>query len=139
MVNVTSMACMQIVQQVQAMVNQVMMMVAQMRMAMTGHSVWTDMLNEMQTQTHTTLGNIVSDFGGAFNAIPLSVPSLSIGAAATSPTPPAAATHAPAWPGQITVPVQVRVDGQTVAQTVEKRLIQQRKIRAGGGRGTSRW
>ena len=89
-----------------------------------GGSIWTDMLEEMQAQTTSALGNIVSDFQGAFSDVALSVPTMpsqagpSRGSEASTPL-------ISQLPQSITIPVQVQVDGATVARTVTTRLVQQ--------------
>ena len=92
---------------------------------LTGHSIWPDMLNEMQSQTEAALGNIVGDFEGAFGKIGLSVPEFGGYEA------PAAPGLAESWQTSVTVPVQVQIDGATVTRTIERRLIASRRARGG--------
>jgi phage-related protein len=87
-----------------------------------GGSIWTDMLDEMQAQAQSALGNIVGDFQGAFSDVALSVPTMpsqaspSRGSETSTPMISQLAQS-------ITVPVQVQIDGATVARTVTTRLV----------------
>jgi phage-related protein len=92
--------------------------------ALVGHSIWTDMLDEMQAQTASALGNIVGDFQGAFGDVALSVPTMP-SQAGPSRGSEASAPLISQLPQNITIPVQVQVDGATVARTVTTRLVQQ--------------
>jgi hypothetical protein len=89
-----------------------------------GGSIWTDMLEEMQAQTQSALGNIVGDFQGAFGDVALSVPTIP-SQAGPSRGSEASAPLISQLPQSITVPVQVQIDGATVARTVTTRLVQQ--------------
>jgi phage-related protein len=89
-----------------------------------GGSIWTDMLSEMQAQTASALGNIVGDFQGAFDSVALSVPTMP-SQAGPSRGSEASAPLISSAPQNITVPVQVQIDGATVARTVTTRLVQQ--------------
>jgi len=85
------------------------------------HSIWPDMLAAMQSQTEEALGNIVGEFQGAFGNVALSVPAMG---AIREP----AASAAPAFASQsITIPITVTLDGQVIAKTVKKTLIEQRQ------------
>jgi len=95
-----------------------------------GHSIWTDMLDEMQAQTASALGNIVGNFQNMSLAVPATVPyalPTRLSPAAAAP----AATVAPsiAAPQSITIPITVTLDGQVVAKTVKKILIEERQYR----------
>jgi hypothetical protein len=95
-----------------------------------GASIWTDMLDEMQAQAQSALGNIVGDFQGAFSDVALSVPAM------PSQAGPLRGSEASTplisqLPQSITVPVQVQIDGATVARTVTTRLVQQTSARRG--------
>ena len=95
-----------------------------------GGSIWTDMLEEMQAQTASALGNIVGDFQGAFGDVALSVPTMP-SQAGPSRGSEASAPLISQLPQSITVPVQVQIDGATVARTVTTRLVQQTSARRG--------
>jgi phage-related protein len=92
-----------------------------------GGSIWTDMLEEMQTQTHSALGNIVSDFQGAFGDVALSVPTMpsqagpSRGSEASTPLISLGSQS-------ITIPITVTLDGRVIAQIVEKRVVEKREL-----------
>jgi predicted PurR-regulated permease PerM len=109
----------QIVSTVSSALAQILSMVAQMSAAMVGHSIWPDMLAQMQGQTDVALGNIVSDFGGLFSGI-------TAPAKATAPRGVETASGPAATMQTISVPVTVQVDGATIARTVETRLVQTR-------------
>ena len=91
--------------------------------SLVGGSIWTDMLEEMQAQTASALGNIVGDFQGAFGEVALSVPAMP-SQAGPSRGSEASAPLISQLPQNITVPVQVQIDGATVARTVTTRLVQ---------------
>lgn len=95
-----------------------------------GGSVWTDMLDEMQSQTYSALGNIVGAFQGMSLSIPATVPYAIPYSSPATGSAPAAPTAAPASASQVTVPVNVQVDGATVARTVERRLVMKRQLSA---------
>jgi phage-related protein len=95
-----------------------------------GGSIWTDMLDEMQAQAQSALGNIVGDFQGAFSDVALSVPTMPSQAGPSRGSEVSAPLISPA-PQNITVPVQVQIDGATVARTVTTRLVQQISARRG--------
>jgi hypothetical protein len=90
-----------------------------------GGSIWTDMLEEMQAQTTSALGNIVGDFQGAFSDVVLSVPTMPSQAGPASRGGEASVPLISQLPQNITIPVQVQIDGATVARTVTTRLVQQ--------------
>jgi len=98
---------------------------------LTGGSVWTDMLNEMQSQTAAALGNIVGDFQGAFGSIALAAPEFTGYRAGGYEAPATAPALAAPLQTSITVPVQVQIDGATVTRTIETRLIRNRRARGG--------
>jgi len=111
-----------IVSSVASALAQVRAMAAEMSAAMVGHSIWTGMLDEMQAQTYSALGNIAGAFQGMSLAIPHTIPY----APATTSTPaPAAPTGlaGAAGPLSLTIPVTVQVDSQTVARQVEHRIV----------------
>jgi phage-related protein len=91
--------------------------------SLVGGSIWTDMLEEMQAQTQSALGNIVGDFQGAFGDVALSVPTMVQSQAGPSRGSEASAPLISQLPQSITIPVQVQVDGATVARTVTTRLV----------------
>mgnify|MGYP001061519453 FL=1 len=97
---------------------------------LTGGSVWTDMLDEMQSQTYAALGNIV----GAFEDMSLAVPA----AAAYSPPAPASArAPVPVAAGgaglgtvSLTIPVTVTLDGTVIARYTERRMVERLNLRS---------
>ena len=111
-----------IVSTVSSALAQVLAMAAQMSAAMVGHSIWPSMLEEMQAQAQSALGNIVGDFQGAFGDVVLSVPVMPSQAGPSRRSESSAPLIS--LPSQnITVPVQVQIDGATVARTVTTRLV----------------
>jgi hypothetical protein len=102
---------------------QVQAAAAQMKAQMVTGSIWPDMLAEMEKQTHTSLGNIVGDFQGAFSDVSLAVPSYP---AATRPERSASAfTPSASAPIRIelTNNTPVVVDGRVLYRIIEKRLV----------------
>jgi phage-related protein len=89
------------------------------------HSIWPDMLTEMQRQTEVALGNIVSDFEGAFGNVALAAPTPTMQregrVGLTEPVSVSLGSQS------ITVPITVTLDGQTIARTVKKILLEQRQ------------
>lgn len=87
---------------------------------MVGHSIWPDMLSQMENQTSNSLNAITSMFKSGFAAIPASVPSLSLGASGAGG----------AGNMQLSIPIStvVQVDGQVIASVVEQRRITKRKL-----------
>jgi phage-related protein len=93
--------------------------------ALVGHSLWTDMLTEMQAQTFDALGNIVSAFTGGFGTIAGGVPSGgSVAGGLLSPSLTAALQGlAGNQQTTITIPITVTLDGQTISRQVEQRTV----------------
>jgi phage-related protein len=95
-----------------------------------GHSIWTDMLDEMQAQTASALGNIVGNFQNISFAVPATVPySLAPTSSPAASTPTARTAPSLAASQSITIPITVTLDGQVVAKTVKKILIEERQYR----------
>jgi phage-related protein len=92
-----------------------------------GHSIWTDMLDEMQSQTASALGNIVGNFENMSFAVPATIPYSLSSPAAAAPT--ASATPSVATPQSITIPITVTLDGQVITRSVKKILIEERQYR----------
>jgi uncharacterized membrane protein len=113
-----------IVSSVASALAQVQAMAAEMSAAMVGRSIWTGMLDEMQAQTASALGNIVGDFQGAFGDVALSVPTMP-SQAGPSRGSEASAPLISQLPQNITLQNQVVIDGATVARTVTTRLVQE--------------
>jgi phage-related protein len=93
--------------------------------ALVGHSIWTDMLTAMEDQTRDSLANIVSMFGGSFNAITPGVPSgASVAGGLLSPSLTAALQGLVGnQQTTITIPITVTLDGQTISRQVEQRTV----------------
>jgi phage-related protein len=92
--------------------------------ALVGHSIWTDMLTAMEDQTRDSLANIVSMFGGSFNAITPGVPSgASVAGGLLSPSLTAALQGLGNQQTTITIPITVTLDGQTISRQVEQRTV----------------
>jgi len=97
--------------------------------ALLGHSIWTDMLDEMQSQTTSALGKILGDFQGAFGGIPLTVPVMPpqgrsmAGAEGSAPVLPQTSQT-------ITIPITVTLDGQVISRQVEQRIVDHIKYRS---------
>jgi len=96
-----------------------------------GHSIWTDMLDEMQSQTASALGNIVGNFQNMSLAVPATIPySLATSSSpAAAAAPMASAAPSVATPLSITIPITVTLDGQVITKTVKKYLIEDRRYR----------
>jgi hypothetical protein len=92
-----------------------------------GGSIWTDMLEEMQAQTASALGNIVGDFQGAFGDVALSVPTMP-SQAGPSRGSEASAPLISLGSQSITIPITVTLDGRVIAQIVEKRVVEKREL-----------
>jgi phage-related protein len=98
--------------------------------ALVGHSIWTDMLDEMQAQTASALGNIVGSFQNMSLTIPATVPYVlptNSSPAAAAPTP--RTTSSLGAPQSLTIPITVTLDGQVITKTVKKILIEDRQYR----------
>jgi phage-related protein len=98
--------------------------------ALVGHSIWTDLMETMQAQTYSALGNIADAFGHMSVTIPST---LAYSPAATStPAPSQALTPSAAEPGSFsfTIPITVTLDGQTISRQVETRIVRRANIRA---------
>jgi phage-related protein len=96
--------------------------------ALVGHSIWTDMLDEMQAQTASALGNILGNFQGTFGNVAFSVPTVPV----QTSTMQTSARPAPALSPNtqlITIPITVMLDGQVISKSVKKILIEERQYR----------
>jgi len=85
-----------------------------------GHSIWPDMLERMQDLTHAALAGIVGDFQGAFGGIAVAAP---VAAAPPYTAPAERVVSAPSMPQTITIPITVKLDGETIARITERRLV----------------
>jgi phage-related protein len=94
-----------------------------------GGSIWTDMLEEMQAQTQSALGNIVGDFQGAFGDVALSVPTMP-SQAGPSRGSEASAPLISSGTQSITIPITVTLDGQVITKTVKKMLVEESRYRS---------
>jgi phage-related protein len=93
-----------------------------------GHSIWTDMLDEMQAQTASALGNILGNFQGTFGGLPFAIPTAPVQTNSSQ----ASARSAPAVSSgtqSITIPITVTLDGQVLTRSVKKILIEERQYR----------
>jgi hypothetical protein len=92
--------------------------------AMVGHSIWPDMLSQMENQTKDSLGAIAGMFQGGFAQIPTGVPSFGGGGATASGAGSAGGDM------RLNIPISttVSVDGQVIANVVEQRRITKRKL-----------
>jgi hypothetical protein len=84
------------------------------------------MLAEMQSQTEAALGNIVSDFQGAFDNVAMSVPVGGGTAAATAPTPVSVPSI---FRTELTIPITVTLDGKPIAKIVKRIFAEERSMR----------
>ena len=96
--------------------------------ALVGHSLWTDMLATMESQTKDSMANILSTFAGGFGAITPAVPSTGALAAAGLGAPLGQPTTTQQQ--AITIPITVTLDGQVLTKSVKKVLIEQRQYGA---------
>ena len=96
-----------------------------------GGSIWTDMLEEMQAQTASALGNITGAFENMSLAVPETVP-YSPSVASSSPAVGSTATSVPSFGTQqsITIPITITLDGQVITKTVKKMLVEESRYRS---------
>jgi phage-related protein len=94
-----------------------------------GHSIWTDMLDEMQSQTASALGNIVGTFGNMALAVPATVPYSLASSSSPAAVPTARAAPSLGMSQNITIPITVTLDGQVLTRSVKKILIEERQYR----------
>jgi phage-related protein len=95
-----------------------------------GHSVWTDLIETMQAQTYSAVGNIADAFGHMSVTIPST---LAYSPAATStPAPSQVPTPSAAAPGSFTftIPITVTLDGQMISRQVETRIVRRASLRS---------
>ena len=97
--------------------------------ALVGHSLWTDMLATMESQTKESMANILSTFAGGFGAIAPAVPSTAALAEAGLGAP-LGQTASTTQQQAITIPITVTLDGQVLTKSVKKVLIEQRQYGA---------
>jgi HPt (histidine-containing phosphotransfer) domain-containing protein len=88
-----------------------------------GHSLWTDMLDQMQSQTSTALGNIRGDFEDAFAGVSMNVPSMSTSRAAPGITSQTGLNA-------VTVPVVVNLDGVEISRYVKRLIAEDMNMRS---------
>jgi phage-related protein len=124
LVSVTDGAMSAVVGRMQWAVNEIKRLAKELQDAMVTHSIWPDMLSEMQSQTYAALGNIV----GAFNGMTLAIPATLPYTAATSSTPTAApptrsSEQSFAAQQSITIPITVTLDGEVIRRQVEQRIV----------------
>jgi hypothetical protein len=97
-----------------------------------GHSIWTDMLDIMLSQTEDSLSKVTASFKDAGATIPGLIPvmnGLQLNAGGSMASPPAA----PAAPGNsLGLPLRnttiLQVDGQTLARLIEVKRVRQRNL-----------
>jgi hypothetical protein len=96
-----------------------------------GGSIWTDMLEEMQAQTASALGNITGAFENMSLAVPETVP-YSPSVTSSSPAVASTATSVPSFGTQqsITIPITITLDGQVITKTVKKMLVEESRYRS---------
>jgi len=102
---------------------QVQAAAAEMKAQMVTGSIWPDMLEEMQSQTYSALGNIASAFEDMSLAVPATIPYAS---ATPSTSAPAASTSLAGATESLvfTIPITVTLDGEVISRQVERRTIQ---------------
>lgn len=93
-----------------------------------GQSIWTDMLDEMQAQTASALGNILGNFQGTFGDLAFSVPAVPVQTSSMQTNARPAPAVTPSIQS-ITIPISVTLDGQVITKTVKKILIEDRQYR----------
>jgi hypothetical protein len=102
--------------------------------ALVGHSIWTDMLDMMVSQTHDSLAEIQSSFKDVLSGLPNTVAvtaSVQGAAAGAGATVTAAGTSSV---GGAQVPIQIQndtvlqLDGTTIAQITEQKMIQRQRL-----------
>ena len=90
---------------------------------LTGHSIWTDMLNQMVSQTQDAMSAIQGEFGQSFTGPSGIVPTVQ--SAAPTVTGGVAGAAAGATEMQaITLPINVYLDGQQIQTILERRLVE---------------
>jgi phage-related protein len=98
--------------------------------ALVGGSIWTDLMETMQSQAYSALGNIASAFQDMSLAIPPTIPyvpaatSMPASAPATSPSLAGAAQAF-----SFTIPITVTLDGQVISRQVEQRIVERVNMR----------
>ncbi len=110
-----------IVAQISAAVDAIIAKLNNAHAQISGRSIWPDMLKEMLGQTEDYMGRIHGAFSTSLDAgiIPaIAATSRQVGGATATPASPSVmATH------DITIPIQVMVDGQVIQTLVEKRFV----------------
>lgn len=110
-----------IVAQISAAVDAIIAKLNSAHAQISGRSIWPDMLKEMLGQTEDYMGRIQGAFSTSLDAgiIPaIAATGQQVGGATATPAAPSVmATH------DITIPIQVMVDGQVIQTIVEKRLV----------------
>jgi phage-related protein len=122
MVAATSAACSTIAGLIAAAWQSVTTSTQQMSDSMTKHSIWPDMLAEMEAQTKASMANIIGAFTGGFATIVPAVPSataMTAGLATFAQQLPAGQQ-----PISLTIPITVTLDGQTISKQVERRIVE---------------
>jgi phage-related protein len=112
----------QIVTQISADVDRIIAKLNAAKAMVSTHSIWPDMLKEMLAQTQDYMGQIAETFSTSLGAN--IIPTI----AAAGPQPGGVAAAVPAAPSivathDITLPIQVILDGQVIQTVMEKRLI----------------
>jgi hypothetical protein len=93
-----------------------------------GGSIWTDLMETMQSQAYSALGNIAGAFQGMSLAVPATIPysppaAISSGSVGPAASPGAVQTFS------FTIPVTVTLDGQVISRQVEQRIVERVSLR----------
>jgi hypothetical protein len=96
---------------------------------LTGASIWTDMLGEMDDQTKTTMKSIVGTFQDGFAKIPTAVPRPSM---ASPIGGPGGVGGALGGASSVSLPVSVYVDSKLISTIVNQRMIEDQRNRGAG-------
>jgi uncharacterized protein YukE len=113
-----------IVAQISAAVDRIIAKLSAARAQVSSHSIWPDMLNEMLTQTEDYMGQIEGAFaeglqGGIVPTIAATGQQApSAGFEEKTPLTPVTTTH------DITLPIQIILDGEVLYTMIEKRQVQ---------------
>jgi len=92
-----------------------------------GGSIWTDLMETMQSQAYSALGNIADAFQDMSLAVPATIPYLPPAVSSGGVGPATSQGAAQAF--SFTIPVTVTLDGQVISRQVEQRIVERVNLR----------